>query len=403
MFRQIECAYESASGTGAGGRLILGDGRCVPEEYLGKAQCVYLDPPFNTGDRYLVRGRAKGKDGKPLTAEAYVDRFESREAYHAFLKDLIRSAHALLNDSGTFFLHLDQRENAWGRLLCDEVFGEGNFVNEIIWSYQSGGRTVRRFSPKHDNILFYRKSRAMFFDITQAPISRKEYRKNHMKREVDETGRTFRSIRSGGKLYTYYDDEPVYPGDVWTDISHIQQKDPQRTGYDTQKPLALLERILDTASRPGDLVADLCCGSGTALYAAARGNRAFLGIDKSPAAVAVTRSRLSTCALEMDWPSGAEGAVLEAALIREEGRTRIRLKDYRSPADPDGEEGLNAIQHWAVGFVRDGRFITRAEARRLPGTGELREELRLSPGQTGESIQIIDLRGCRSVWIWTED
>ena len=402
MFRQIECAYESAPGTGAGGRLILGDGRCVPEEYLGRAQCVYLDPPFNTGERYQVKGRQKGKDGKPLTAEAYTDRFESREAYHAFLREMIQSARALLNDSGTFFLHLDQREAAWGRILSDEVFGEDNFVNEIIWSYQSGGRGVRRFPPKHDNILFYRKSRDMFFDITKAPISRKENRKNHMKREVDETGRTFRSIRSGGKIYTYYDDEPVYPGDVWTDISHIQQKDPQRTGYDTQKPLALLERILDTASRPGDLVADLCCGSGTALYAAARGGRAFLGIDKSPAAMAVTRARLSSCALEMDWPGGAEGAGLEAALTREQGRARIRLTGYRSPGDPDGEEGLDLIRHWAAGYVRDGRFFTLAEARRLPGTGELRQELRFVPGQTGESLQIIDLRGFRSVWTWEE-
>ena len=89
-----------------------------------------------------------------------------------------------------------------------------------------------------------------------------------MRRCVDENGRSYSQITTGGKVYRYYDDAPVYPGDVWSDISHLQQKDPERTGYPTQKPLKLLERLLLPVVREGDMVADLCCGSGTAMEAA---------------------------------------------------------------------------------------------------------------------------------------
>ncbi len=393
MFHLTACVTESAQGAGAGGMLILGEGSCPPVEYAGKAQCVYLDPPFNTGDRYGVR--LKDGEGNPLSAVAYADRFESREAYHDLLRGLILGARELLKEDGTFFLHLDQRETAWGRLLCDEAFGADHFVNEIIWAYQSGGRTRKRFSPKHDNILFYRKGKTMFFDITGAPLSRQENRKNHMKREVDETGRTYRTIRSGGKVYTYYDDEPVYPGDVWTDISHIQQKDPQRTGFATQKPLALLQRIIRTASRPGDLVADLCCGSGTTLMAAAEDGRTFLGMDKSPVALAVTRQRLHRFALETRWTRGQEPPGVEADLVREETCDRVRLREKTA----GGETG---IRYWAAGVLREGRFLAQAHAVPVRGTGEMRRELKIPPGQEGVALLVTDLWGRTGVWTWEE-
>lgn len=103
-------------------------------------------------------------------------------------------------------------------------------------------------------------------------------------------------------MYTYYDDEPVFPDDVWTDVSHLQQKDPQRTGYDTQKPRALLDRIIRCCTRPGDLVADLCCGSGTALVSASENGCRYLGLDLSRHAISVSRKRLMDSALDIRCP-----------------------------------------------------------------------------------------------------
>lgn len=153
-------------------------------------------------------------------------------------------------------------------LLCDEIFGEDMFLNEIVWSYESGGRAKKYFSRKHDTILLYARSKDYHFDLRRVPLVRAEHRKNQMRRCVDENGRSYSQITTGGKVYRYYDDAPVYPGDVWSDISHLQQKDPERTGYPTQKPLKLLERLLLPVVREGDMVADLCCGSGTAMEAA---------------------------------------------------------------------------------------------------------------------------------------
>ncbi|MBQ8136900.1 MAG: site-specific DNA-methyltransferase, partial [Clostridia bacterium] len=376
-FVEIDCLGERTIRPGADGRLILGDGTRPPEDAFGAAQCVYIDPPFNTGAVFSFRQRVGAKGwtdgGRTVDLPAYDDRFESREAYHAFLRDLIRGAHALLRDTGAFFLHLDQRESAYGRLLCDEVFGEENLVNEIIWCYQSGGRSMKRFSAKHDTILFYRKSKRLYFDIRSVPIPREGNRNNHMKRKVDENGRSFRTIRTGGKVYTYYDDEPTYPTDVWSDVSHLQQKDPQRTGYDTQKPAALLKRIIACATKPGDLVADLCCGSGTALIAAAEMDRRFLGMDLSESALSVTRKRLADHALRAEWPASSAGSKMEGDLFPGIGFTDVCLQDYAPPpgADTGGISGLDLVDSWAVGFLRDGWFLTQDMSLRTKLTPDL--------------------------------
>ncbi len=112
-----------------------------------------------------------------------------RKGYEAFLLQLLNKAKALLNESGSIFLHTDQGGSAYARLLMDQVFGAENFRNEIIWRYQTGGRSKRYFSRKHDTILFYAKSPSHFFDITQVPSQKKAERSSHMKRLVDEKGR----------------------------------------------------------------------------------------------------------------------------------------------------------------------------------------------------------------------
>ena len=241
--------------------------------YADTVQTVYLDPPFNTGKRFEMRARVgeKGyRTGSPaLTLEAYDDRWESREAYLQMMRAALETARGLLRREGTVFVHIDARMSAHMRLLMDDVFGENNFLNEIVWAYQTGGRARSYFPRKHDTILFYAKSRSYYFNLKAVPVARAETRSNHMRRGVDEDGRTYRAINSGGREYRYYDDEPAYPGDVWNDVSHLQQKDPQRTGYDTQKPLRLLERIVSCSTQEGDTVCDLFCGSGTTAVGAA--------------------------------------------------------------------------------------------------------------------------------------
>ena len=402
---QTICRQE-IHGDGGDGDLLLRDARGDFSPWQGQCACVYLDPPFMTGENFYLRMRVgqngweTGKDS--LLLPAYQDRFDSREAYLAMLRQALENAKKLLKDDGSLFLHLDSRTAAHARLLCDEIFGESNFVNEIVWAYQSGGRTMKRFSRKHDTILFYRKSRRQFFDITAVPLPRSENRQNHMRRCVDENGRSFRTIQSGGKIYTYYDDDPVYPGDVWADVSHLQQKDPQRTGYDTQKPLALLSRIILSTTRPGDLVADLFGGSGTTAAAAAQTGRRYLISDLSPLALSTGRKRLLGTNMTLTASTDGETAQISAQLIPGIAFNDVRLLDY---IPPEGREiaGLDAVDQWSVGFLEGDVFRAQASAARKKQSPALPEMLQLPQLRGTPAILISDIYGGRFVWRLKED
>jgi len=415
--RAVACRVERCQGGGPGGSLWqarLPD--CAQEllaTYAGEVQTVYIDPPFCTGQRFEMRmrvGERGWRGGSPrVSLPAYDDTWPDEAAYLRMMDGVLQTAHGLLCPEGTLFLHVDARMQAPLRLALDRIFGRRNFLNEIIWAYQSGGRATRHFSRKHDVILFYRKSARYFFDIRAVPVPRGEHRSNHMRRAVDEQGRSYRSIQSNGKQYVYYDDEPTYPGDVWQDVSHLQQKDPQRTGYDTQKPLALLDRIVRSASRPGDLVADLCFGSGTALVAAAQGGRRFLGVDDSALAHAVARKRLLGWATECR-SSAAEGAeALDAELFAAIGFYRMELRGFEPDAalkalDAGGRppEGMEAIDQWSAGFLRGGEFISMAHAARTAAEPALPAGLE-APMLSGEpALCTVDLLGRKRVYTWEE-
>lgn len=380
--------------------------------YAGAVQTVYLDPPFNTGKRFEMKARIgeKGyRTGSPtLSLPAYEDLWPDREAYLAMMRETLTLARDLLKKEGTLFLHIDCRMHAHMRLLMDEVFGEHNFLNEIIWSYQSGGRARTYFPRKHDVILFYAKSRAYYFNLRAVPIARSEARSNHMKRGVDADGRTYRSIVSAGKEYRYYDDEPTYPGDVWDDVSHLQQKDPQRTGYDTQKPVRLLERIVACATQEGDLVCDLFAGSGTTAVAAANLGRRFLCVDQNPLAVAVMGKRLSQTAagrpmgvcFDVEAPCGADDCTVEAEVFPAITSYTVRLIGFDSPkARRAGIEGLDAVDQWYAGFVQGDAFRSCAASVRTVGTPALKPALEM-PVCAGEPcIMIVDIWGNRRFYL----
>ena len=201
------CAKERHSGRKSMGTLIQGVlphcGQSLLDRYAGQVQMVYLDPPFNTGKCFEMKARIgeKGyRTGSPtLSLPAYDDRWEDREAYLSMMRETLILARNLMKKEGTIFLHIDCRMHAHMRLMMDEIFGENNFLNEIIWSYQSGGRARTYFPRKHDVILFYAKSRSYYFSLKSVPVARSEARSNHMKRGTDEDGRTYRSIMSDRK------------------------------------------------------------------------------------------------------------------------------------------------------------------------------------------------------------
>lgn len=376
--------------------------------FFGKVSLVYMDPPYLTGDAFHCRvklGRQGYQKGKPeILLPAYTDKFDTMEDYMAMLKGLCETAYTLLKDNGSLYLHLDYRTGAYAKIMLDELFGREAFTNEIIWVYETGGRSTRHFSRKHDVILYYRKSPKAYFDIASVSIPRKENRHNHMKKQVDEKGRTSYSIKSNGKTYTYYEDEPVYPSDVWADVSHLQQKDPQRTGYDTQKPMKLLERIIRASSKKGDWVADLCFGSGTTLACAAEEERRFLGMDLSAPALSTVQKRLlgRECGITRECDMTA--CRLEAQISPGLGLYEITLKDFVFDMDaPCALNPLDLVDQWAVGIVKDDVFEKAEWSARLKHAPDLEETLRV-PMVTGQvGIEIMDVLMRKHVYTWVAD
>ena len=382
--------------------LVCGSVMKLPEEIrglAGKVQCVYVDPPFMTGDHF-DRSRPYGtkgwKNGSPVSKfPAFDDRFMNERQYIRLLNKLVSKANELLSGTGVFYLHLDWRMAARGKLICDKVFGVDLFLNEIIWAYESGGRSKKTFSRKHDTILMYAKTKKYRFDISKVPLERQSKRKNHMARGIDEDGRLYSYIRSNGKEYRYYDDEPVYPGDVWTDISHLQQRDPERTGYATQKPLKLLKRLLLPVTNPGDRVVDLCCGSGTALEAAQILECRFAGLDVNPEAIAVCQHRLRPKDLTVICPCGGKATLL-AEHDAENNRFTIGGLEISHEAFPEKTTPMDNLESWDTGEIRDGVFYAERSFRRSFRYPELQQTLKTAQGIA--AVMTTDAAGIRRAY-----
>ena len=368
----------------------------------GQVQCVYLDPPFMTGKRFS-RKRAYGEQGwkrgtPALTLPGFADCFENEQVYLRLLRKMILLSREMLNETGVFYLHLDWRMAAKAKILCDRIFGENCFLNEIIWSYESGGRTKKCFPRKHDNILMYSKGKNYRFDLTRLPLSRSETRKNHMARGIDADGRIYSSIVSHGKEYRYYDDEPVFPGDVWNDIGFLQQRDPERTGYTTQKPLKLLERLLRPVVDPGDWVADLCCGSGTTLAAAQNLGCRFAGMDIDAAAVAVTLARLKPENLTAVCDCVRDETELLASYYKE--TERLRVEGLRIPESSLLTHPEWNLESWETGTLEKGVFRVEKSYRRSFIYPALVDSLQIPAEKIPPAILTTDAAGMRRIFVW---
>lgn len=284
-------------------KLIWGDNKFVMssllEKYAGNIDLIYIDPPFATGANFKTKikvGEANQEIVKAhsvIEEKAYRDTWGSgNDSFLSMIYDRFILMHQLLSKNGLLCVHVDYRLSAHLHLMLDEIFGPERLVNEVIWHYQSGGRQENAFSFKHDTIWIYSRGDNWNFDLDAIGITRGDVKRNNMKKEVDEDGRVFFTIKSAGKIYRYYEDEKLTPPDVWTDINHLQQKDPERVDYPTQKPEKLLFRIVAGLSKPNDLVADFFCGSGTTCVVAEKLNRRWIGVDLSRYAIHTTRKRL---------------------------------------------------------------------------------------------------------------
>ena len=275
--------------------------RSLCHEMAGGIELVYIDPPFCVGKDFHTSGPAAKRE------LAFTDRWEGGMAgYLTMMQQRLWLMRELLSAHGSIYIHCDYRASAHLRLLMDEMFGAENLRAEIVWHYQSGGRARSCYAMKHDTLLLYSRGRKWTFNADAVSTLRGTQRRNHMKRETAADGRVCYSIKSAGKIYRYYEDELVAPPDVWCDISHLQQKDPERTGYATQKPLALLRRVILASSNPGECVADFFCGSGTTAVAAALAGRRWIVSDQTDLAIRTTQKRLG----ELPLLASAQYAVM---------------------------------------------------------------------------------------------
>ena len=406
MYEQV-LVRKTVYGAGVS-QILQGDGTRLPPEVASRAgqiQCVYLDPPFMTGKAFKRKrpwGEKGWKKGTPcLELPGYADRFPDEEAYLDMLSRMVSAAWELLKPEGVLYLHLDWRMTGQARMICDQIFGKERFLNEIIWSYESGGRSKRTFSRKHDNILLYAKGDDYYFDLTRVPLPRGENRKNHMARKVDPDGRTYSSIMSGGKEYRYYDDDPVYPGDVWTDIGFLQQKDPERTGFLTQKPMKLLERMLKPVVRPGDWVADLCCGSGTTLAVAEELDCHYIGVDKNPETAALSLARLKMRNLTVNCDTALDEKELHTRFDDLSGELWLEGLALTGDPYPETAQGTDLIESWDLGRMEGDTFHSKKRFQRSFLYPALVEHYGIGSGKMPDLL-ITDAAGIRRAYRWRE-
>jgi site-specific DNA-methyltransferase (adenine-specific) len=265
-------------------RIVLGDNlEVLPTIPTGSVDLIYIDPPFNTGRtqrRTRIRARRDehgdrvGFQGRRYHTEvlesgSFSDSFDE---FLWYLEPRFVEAKRILSAHGSFFLHIDYREVHYCKVLLDQIFGRESFLNEIIWAYDYGGRTKKRWPAKHDNILWYvhdpNKYTFNYEEMDRIPYLAPDL----VGREKAARGKT--------------------PTDVWWHTI-VPTQGREKTRYPTQKPLGVLNRLIKVHTHPGDLVMDFFAGSGTLGEAAVRLGRDFLLIDSNPEAVEVMRERLA--------------------------------------------------------------------------------------------------------------
>ena len=249
-------------------------------------QLIYLDPPFFTQRTHTLGTRDRKQEF------SFDDLWASHTEYARFIYERLEEMWRVLSETGSLFFHCDRNAAHIVRLLLDDVFGPDKFKSEIIWYYRRWSNAQKGLLPSHQTIYYYTKSDNFTFErIYQAYSVSTNVDQILQRRKRDQSGKAIYATDEEGKIISNGGKKGVPMTDVW-EIPYLNPKAKERTGYPTQKPLLLLERIIQIASREGDTVLDPFCGSGTTLVAATSLNRRAIGIDVSEDALEITRQRL---------------------------------------------------------------------------------------------------------------
>lgn len=301
-------SMSESTGRQSGGwtnKLIWGDNKLILSslakgplrheiEKAGGLKLIYIDPPFDVGSDFSVDievgDEAISKKPSVIEEVAYRDTWgRGQDSFASMIYERLLIMKDLLASDGSIYVHCDWRVSGLIRMLMDEVFGAENFLNHIIWTYNTRTMTTPYFARKHNDIFFYsRNTGSQIFNedevrVDLKPESLVQYNK------IDGQGRRYKAQSNGGRTYLNELGQPC--PDVWN-IQILGSRDVERTGYATQKPEALLERIIRASSREGDLVADFFTGSGTTLAAAEKLGRKWIGADLGRFAIHTTRKRM---------------------------------------------------------------------------------------------------------------
>jgi site-specific DNA-methyltransferase (adenine-specific) len=300
--------------------VIHGDNLCAMQALQDRVRSgfalAYLDPPFFTGRVHERVSRKLIGPGRVLrsVSPAFDDRWSGLEEYLSALGDRISAARALLAPEGCLVLHVDPKTSHYAKVLCDEIFGPGCFASEIVWRYRRWPAKTTNFQRVHDVLLRYVRDpevRPKFRQLYE-PLAASTLATWGVKKQRAVMGENGRRVRSSSTTEA----TPGTPlGDVW-EIGIVAPVARERTGYPTQKPEPLLERLVEACTEPGDLVLDPYLGSGTTLAVCARLARRAVGIDTSADAVQITRRRLRA----LGKRPLEERVVVEGAPARRSGR-----------------------------------------------------------------------------------
>jgi site-specific DNA-methyltransferase (adenine-specific) len=379
-------------------RLFYGDNLdvlrdCIPDESV---DLIYIDPPFNSKrnynmiwdeataqteafkDTWSLRSIADEEaiifDKEPQRYRTLHDMLSSMKrllshrdsALYAYLTNIgirIVELYHVLKQTGSIFLHCDPTAGHYLKILLDSVFGKKRMLNELVWCYDTGGRSKSKFPTKHDLIFWYSKTNEYRFEYDQVALPR-DFSTMHEPIYQDEDGRYYQTNYKNGKEYRYYLDRGQLPNDWWADIQALNPAAKERLGYPTQKPEALMERIICAATKEGDIVLDAYCGCGTTVVAAQKLNRPWIGIDITYIAIDLIKQRL----IDSYYLEQSGGGLKQA--VR---RFNEEVEVFGIPRDLQGARALaeetkgdrvrKEFEKWAV-FTFGGVFFEKRGADR---------------------------------------
>lgn len=379
------------------------------KEYRGKIDLIYIDPPFDSKADYKkkidIRGVGKAESDSSSFEEKQYGDIWTNDEYLQFMYERLILLRELLSDSGTIYLHCDWHKAGFLRCMMDEVFGSNNFIDEIVWGYEDiGSRAVKYFKRKHDTIFMFQKtaSEDRVFNIMRKRLSESTIKRYQP--YFDENGKiTYRKLKESNpgvfaKLKGIPEDldspwldinngAPL--SDWWVDISALKNGFAEATGYPTQKPEALIERIIKASTNPGDIVFDCFMGSGTTQSVAMKLGRRFIGADINLGAIQTTTKRLLSVAKELENSQTGMGSADDTKYTGFEVYNVNNYDFFRNPVEArDLLIAALEIQPFPQSDIwdgeLDGRMVKIMPVNRIATKADLKELLANLPYKTYE-------------------